>query len=838
MRLPSFLATLLAAVAWAAPPTPREHFGWTPGDDYKLAGYAETVAYFQKLAQSTDRLRLVEYGRSAHGKPMYLAIISSPENLKNLERYKQMNRRLALGESSPEEARRFASEGKAIVWIDSGLHASEVATVQHAPDLAYRMVTGEDEETRRIRDKVILLQAFCVNPDGLDWIVDWYRKNAGTPYELAPLPHLYQKYAGHDNNRDWFMMNLEETRHIARLFYHEWFPQIIYNQHQAPAFPARIFVPPNAEPLNPNVPAPVMEGVSMIGAAMRERFARENKPGVLSYLGYDSWWNGGMRTTPYYHNMHGILTETAASGYASPRTYRAEDFPERFSSGIPTKLPTMFYAMPWMGGRWTLRDAIDYMLTADFAILDLASSRAPHFLWKAHESARAAIEQGRKGRPYAYVVAADQGDRTSAMEMLHRLQLGGVKVERAQLAFRAGGREYPEGTYVMPAAQPFRAYLVDLMEPQKYPEIRTGTGGATKRPYDIAGWTLSMQMGVAVDRVDEAFEARTEAATAFPAPGDAASARDNGAFRTAARALAKNTRVRRDTSGDVLIDGRGEAARFDKAAWELRAPRVALYEPWTANMDTGWTQFVLDQFQIPHTMLRNADVRKGGLRARFDAIILASQTAPSILHGTRAGERTGRGRPGEAPVLQRPEYTGGIGIDGLHEMESFVRAGGTLIAFDAATELPVQFFPLPVRALLRSTADTPAGADRPATGYYCPGSLLRINVDSAHPIALGMPKQAIAFSSGGQAWDITLVKEAGASDREVRSVARYADSNLLASGWVSGEREVLGKHILLEARHGAGRVVLFGFRPQFRGQPHGTFKFLLNSIYLSAAKPL
>jgi hypothetical protein len=834
----TILALVAAALAWAAPPTPREHFGWTPGDDYKLADYSEVVAYFQRLAKASDRIRLVEYGRSSHGKPMYLAFLSSPDNLKNLERYKQISRRLALGEASPEEARRLAAEGKAIVWIDSGLHASEVATVQHAPDLAWRMVSGEDEETRRIRDKVILLQAFCVNPDGLDWVVHWYRKNVGTPYELAPLPHLYQKYAGHDNNRDWFMMNLEETRHIARLFYHEWFPQIIYNQHQAPAFPARIFVPPNAEPLNPNVPPSVMEGVSMIGAAMRERFARENKPGVLSYLGYDSWWNGGMRTTPYYHNMHGILTETAASGYATPRTYRAEDFPERFSSGIPTKLPTMFYAKPWLGGRWTLRDAIDYMLTADFAILDLASSRSEHFLWKAHESARTAIELGRKGRPFGYVVPASQPDRTSAMEFLRRLHLGGVKVERAQLAFRAGGREYPEGTYVLPAAQAFRAYLVDLVEPQKYPELRTGTGGPTKRPYDIAGWTLSMQMGVTVDRVDDPFDARVEPATAFAAPADPLDRRDNGVFHTAALALAENTRVRRDAMGDLLVDGRAEAARFDKAAWELRAPRVALYEPWTANMDTGWTQFVLDHFQIPHTTLRNADVRQGKLRARFDAIILASQTAASILHGTRAGEPAGRGRAGDVVALQRPEYTGGIGIEGLREIESFVRAGGTLIAFDAATELPVQFFPLPVRALLRSTGDTPGGADPPAAGYYCPGSLLRINVDDAHPIGLGMPKQAIAFSSGGQAWDITLVKDENRGEREVRSVARYADSNLLASGWVSGEREVLGKHILLEARHGAGRVVLFGFRPQFRGQPHGTFKLLLNSIYLSAAKPL
>ncbi|MGH9673659.1 MAG: M14 family metallopeptidase, partial [Bryobacteraceae bacterium] len=711
---PHALLALATALVSAQVPAPREHFGFTPGDDYKLADYTQIATYFQKLAKASDRIRLIEFGKSAHGKAMFLAVISSPENLKNLEHFRRISRRLALAEATEDEARRLAAEGKAIVWIDSGIHASEVAPVQHAPHLAHRMITGEDEETRRIRQNVILLQCPVINPDGLDWIAHWYRGNAGTPYELAPLPHLYQKYAGHDNNRDWFMLNLEETRHVTRLFYHEWFPQIIYNQHQAPAFPARIWTPPNSEPLNPNVPASVIEGVSMIGAAMRERFARENKPGVISYLGYDSWWNGGLRTTPYYHNMHGILTETAASGYATPRTYRAADLPERFSSGIPTRQPTVFYPLPWQGGRWTLRDAVDYMLTADFAILDLASARAPYFLWKAYESARAAVEKGRAGKPYAYVLSPEQWDRPTALDFLRRLHLGGVQVQKAQLAFRAGGKSYPEGTFVLPAAQPFRAYLVDLVESQHYPEIRAGGTGPTRRPYDIAGWTLSMQMGVALDRIDDPFAARLEPAASFDAPADSYDRRENASFRTTARLLARGARVRWGPDGEILAEGRAPAGQFEKGAWELSAPRVALYEPYTSNMDTGWTQYVLDSFQTPYAPLHNADVRKGGLRARFDAVVLASQSADSILHGARSGEPASRGRAGEVAVLQRPEFTGGIGIDGLQHLEQFVRDGGTLIALDAATELPVRFFPLPVRPLL-----TPApGAEPPSSGYY------------------------------------------------------------------------------------------------------------------------
>lgn len=442
MRKLAFLASLYCSLALAAVPEPKQHFGFTPGDDYQLADYQAVISYFQALEKSSPRLKLVPFGKSAHGKTMYVAFISDPANLAALDRYREINRKLALGLASPEEAQRLAAEGKAIVWIDSGLHASEVAPVQQAPILAYRMLTDETEEARRIRRNVILMQVPVINPDGLDWVAHWYRGNVHTPYELAPLPSLYQKYAGHDNNRDYFMLNLEETRNVSRLLFREWFPHIVYNQHQAPPSPARIFIPPYAEPLNPNIPAPVMEGINLIGAAMKERFAREQKPGVLSYWGFDGWWNGGLRSVPAFHNMHGILTETAGN-LATPRDYKPGDLPQRFGNGIPTREPSIFYQRPWPGGRWTLRDAVNYMLTADFAILELASNRAQHFLYKAWELARANIELGGKGNPYAYVVPASQWDRWSAVEMVRRLQMSGVVIERARTSLRLTANSIP-----------------------------------------------------------------------------------------------------------------------------------------------------------------------------------------------------------------------------------------------------------------------------------------------------------------------------------------------------------------------------------------------------------
>lgn len=837
----SIAAFLVCALGSAAPPTPKEHLGYTPGDDYKLADYADIVGYFKKLAASSDRIRLEEFGKSSEGRTMYVAFFSSAENLKALDRYRQINRRLALGQPSAEEARRLAQEGKAIVWIDSGLHASEVAPVQHSPELAYKLLTDESDEVKRIRQNVILMQIPVINPDGLDMVVHWYRKNLGTPHELAPLPTLYQKFAGHDNNRDWYMLNLPETRNVTRLLFQEWFPQIVYNQHQAPPFPARIFVPPYAEPLNPNIPAPVMEGIHLIGAAMKERFARENKPGVLSYWGFDAWWNGGLRSVPAFHNMHGILTETALHAYGTPKVYKRAELPERFQNGIPTGEPSVFYQRPWLGGKWGTREAVEYMLTADFAILDLAASRSREFLYKAWEMARVNIETGEKGKPFAYLVPMEQADRWSAVEMLRRLSLAGIEVKQAKSSFTTNGKTYAAGTYVMPVAQPFRAYLVDLMEPQKYPELKSGTTGPTKRPYDVAGWTLSMMMGVSVDRVDAPFQVNLAGdADLRPLP-PSLDHHDNSSFLATSDLLAKSTAVRWGGEGKILVAGQATSDEFAKAAYELRKPRVGVYEPYTANMDGGWTQWVLENFKVPYTTVHNEDF-KNDLRAKYDTLIFAAQSASSILHGTREGEggrRSSSGASGaDSPALQRPEYTGGIGLDGLARLQAFVRGGGTVIAMDSSSELPVQFFPLPVQARLRFAAEGDRSEESSSTAYYSPGSVLRITVDPANPIAFGMPKDAYAFSSGGQAWDLTILPEFNKGDREVKVVAKYASSNLLASGWISGERQVQGRSILIEARHGQGRVVLFGFRPQFRGQTFGTLKFLLNAIYLGSAKPL
>jgi hypothetical protein len=531
--------------------------------------------------------------------------------------------------------------------------------------------------------------------------------------------------------------------------------------------------------------------------------------------------------------------------------------PDRFSNGLPTRESSVFYPRPWLGGVWTIRNAIDYMLTADFAILDTAASRPAEWLMKSYHLARASIEAGQRGGPFAYVVPPAQWDRPVAVDMLERLHYAGIQLRQARAPFQADGNKYPEGTYVILAGQPFRPYLVDLMEPQRYPELRSGQSGPVKRPYDIAGWTLPMQMGVRVDRVETPFEAnlvpvdqpKYDGAVLGAGPAVTLDHHENAVFQAINFFLGRQEKVYFSDDGTIYTDSPyvenpGRAANFarqfgitvrlaaeppEKLLYELKPPRVAVYEPWIPNADAGWTQFVLDQFGVEHTVLHNSDFRAPDLAKRFDAIVIAQQSASSILHGFRSGEfaNASGGDPALRPVaVQRPNYAGGIGIAGLARLEEFVREGGTLITLDTASELPLQFFPLPVRNVARDSA------------FYAPGSLLRMSVDPTNPIAFGMPREIIALSTGGTAFEPSLAPAYNKGDRQILSVVRFASRNLLASGWASGEQSVLGKHALLDVRYGKGHVVLFGFRPQFRGQPHGTFKLLLNAIYLASAQKL
>ncbi|MFB3131612.1 MAG: M14 family metallopeptidase, partial [Rhodothermales bacterium] len=757
----------------------------------------------------------------------------------------------------------LASEGKSIIWIDGGLHASEVAHAQMTTLLAHRVATEETPEMQHIRDNTILLLMPVMNPDGLDIIASWYKNTLGTPFETTRPPWLYHYYVGHDNNRDWFMNNMPESQAVTQVLYNEWYPQIVYNHHQTSPSWTRIFLPPFADPVNPNIHPGVTTGVNMVGSTMANRFALKKMPGVVSGVIFSMWWNGGMRTVPYFHNMIGILTETAHAT-PSPRYFDPDSIPKmiagRRSGGHPTTGTNIFYPYPWKGGESRFRDPVNYMLTGSMAVLRIAADLREHWLYGIYQMGRDAIDKGEAEAPFAYVIPPDQWNDGEEQSLVNVLRIGGVEVQRATEAFQAGDHDYPAGSYVIYAAQAFRPYLVDLLEKQDYPDRRSTPNGPPVPPYDLAGWTLPMQMGVQVARVDTAFEAMTEPVTA-PVAEEAGTVQGEGEYgylfshRPNASILAANRLLRdgdkvywageaveaQDQSfdaGTFVVEARGSGTRRrlealaeelgldfyginaepDGPLHALKPPKIGLYKSWISNMDEGWTRWLLNDYAFDADTLHDADIQTTDL-SQYHAIVLPHQGASGLLNGHT---------PGTMP----DEYTGGLGLEGSLALKRYVEQGGTLVAFDGASDFVIDQFGLPVE-------NTVAGASQ--REFFIPGSLVRMIIETDHPLAFGMEEEAVASFVRSRAFKTVQLSGKGEGGREdlpaapappVDVVVRYAKDDILMSGWALGEEDHIGgMAAVMRVQLGQGDVVLFGFRPQFRGQPRGTYKLFFNALH-------
>lgn len=840
-------------------PSPADVIGFAPGEDYKLAPYAPIAAYFRALAASTDRMTLEQIGESTRGEPMYVAAISSPENLRDIERYKEITRTLAYARDpdagygsvlSEDAARALAREGKVIVWIDGGLHATEVAHGQLMPEMAHYFVTDESDETRNIRDNVILLLMPNMNPDGLNIVADWYMSNVGGEFEMASVPELYHHYVGHDNNRDWYMLTQVETQAVTRQLYHNWFPQIVYNQHQSSPFPGRIWMPPFADPVSPNLDPLVVSSLNQMGHSMRKRFDIEGKTGVNSGITFDLWWNGSMRGGPDYHNMLGFLTETAGAGYATPRCY--DEIPETFgarNNNMPTRSRSTNYNNPWLGGCWHLRDAMDYMMTAAIGVADTGAKLREDYLFNHYWMGRRQIERGNGAvdGPFAYVLdPAASHDPSTVVEFMDLMSQSGIEFVRASESFRAGGQSFPAGSYVI-GPQAFRPYVVDLMEPKEFPDRRQFPGGPPIPPYDMTGYELRYQMGLEVVNVDQPFEMPEGAwgdvdraigsASGNGRAGYLLDGTSNWTYRMLAPWLADGGEAHRLTrsidvdghtarAGDYWLPGMSASDASDAAAEAgvslvglpsappstalaaVRTPRVALYRSWQAAMPEGWTRWVLDQYGFQYENVWDEDVRSGAL-TDFDVLLIPSQGDDGIRDGHSAD-----GMPAA--------YAGGLGDAGVDAVRAFVQEGGRLVAFDRAVDFAIGTFDLPFRNVVQgvSTQD-----------FFLPGSIVQLDVDTGHPLGYGLEDDAVTLFARSQ----VLERTDGGTSPGVSTPVCYADSDYLISGWVLGGDEYLaGRTAAAQVSVGSGDIVLFGFQPHFRGQPRNTFKMLFNSLIGSA----
>lgn len=770
----------------ASVPSPSSFLGFNPGDDRTIADWNQITKYFELLDKASDRIAVQRIGTTTLNRPLIVAVISAPENLSRLDKIKALQRKLSDPRSVQSEAeqRSLMRDGKAVVAISCSIHSTEIVASQMSMQLAYDLAVSQDTDTQAILQETILLLIPSANPDGIDIVANWYRKTLNTSFEGTEPPELYHHYAGHDNNRDWFMLNLRETQHITRLFWKEWFPHIVYDVHQMGQNTARFFIPPFYDPFNPEIDPSLVRYVGAIGHKIAADLQSASYKGVITNAIFDMWWHGGFRTAPYYHNSIGVLSEAASARLMSPTTITGQQLARTTSRGMPSALqPAMNFPDPWPGGLWRPKDILGMEMVASRAVLEFAAKNRRKLLENFERLNRSSVARApAQGEAVAYLIPAGQANEEAISKLISTLIAQNVEIHRLDRELHVSFveepshfGEVPAGSFMIFVNQPARANVRTLFETQVYPERKTATG-EIERPYDVAGWTLPLQMGIETQRIANIQEQPSQ--RRFTLIQDIALVRRGFGL---SEQRAPDLRVASPISPDI---------------------RIGVYKSWRPAADEGWTRFVLDTFSIKYRSLSDQELRTiPRLADRFDAIIIPSQDIKVLLNGNAAGSLP-------------EEYVGGMGKQGVENLRKFVEAGGTLICLDAATDLAIKSFNLPIRNVV-------AGLKSPE--FFCPGSILAIETDPSHSVMRRQPPRMDAYFINSSAFEVTD------SDR-VRVIARYARSDLLRSGFLRGGDRIAGKVALAEVQLGKGRIILFGFRPQHRGQTWGTFPLLFNAL--------
>jgi hypothetical protein len=826
--------------------SPEDFFGFQMGADRQLARWDRIVEYFYRLEKESDRLKVVNMGPSSEGHPFLLLLITSPENLASLDRLQMINKKISDPRGvSPEEIEGYIREGKAVVFQSMSLHASEVGGTQMTPELTYDLLSRNDDEALRILDNVLFFMIPSFNPDGQVMITDWYRETVGTEFEGLDMPYLYHKYCGHDNNRDGDYHNLPESKYTAKAMFIDWLPQAYMDHHHMGSYGARFYVPPYCDPIRPYADPLAWREISWYGAHIAYRLEEEGFQGVLNAAQFAGWGHFGWHWITPFHNIAGMLTESANTRMATPVYVH----PEQLKAGVrmfPEYEAQSTFPNPWPGGWWRLRTIVEQQKSSALALLDLAARNKEMVLRTAYLKARNQTIRGAEGDIKTIIIPASQHDYLTSVKMINTLLRSGIEIQKTESDILVEGRFYQKDSYVISLAQPKMGLIRNLLTETRYADNSwtRSEDGTPVHPYDLATHTMYEFMGVRADAVEVAVkgdlrvlpgpEAMDGNVTATAA-GYVIDGRQNAAFQAVNMLLDRGMELKRldkpfleNRAGDFILEKGSEKVLADIAGetgvdfmempavpaeglHPVKRGRTGLFQRYYGgNMDEGWTRLCFENFSFPYATLLSDEIKKGDLNKKFDVIILPDDSPEAI---TGIIPKDGWYKPEEYPE----RYRSGIGKEGIENLRQFVKNGGTLVTFGSSYKFAVDEFDLKVKNVVEGLN---------SNEWFCPGSTIRVDIDNTHPLAYGMPSDGLVLFQLSPAFEIIP----GRSNEAYQTIVRYKDENLLKSGWLDGEEKIAKKSAMITTACGKGRIVLIGFRTQHRNQTDGTFKFLFNTI--------
>ena len=858
----------VALTAFSAEPvikSPAEYFGFQPGSDGNLFNYEALIDYLKEIEKVSPRIKLEEIGTSPMGKPMYIAFISTRENISKLNDYKQINKELAL-DSELDESKRstYFREGKVFVLATLSMHSTEVGPAQSAPLIAYDLATTTDEKKLSWLEDVVYMMVPNHNPDGMNMVVENYLKHKGTKYDGASLPGVYHKYVGHDNNRDFVILSQEDTKAIAAIYNQTWFPQVMVEKHQMGSTGVRYFVPPNHDPIAENIPAGIFSWSGLFGQNMANDMTLAGQAGVAQHYLFDDYWPGSTETC-IWKNVIGFLTEAASVRTASPVYIEPTELSVR-GKGLSEYKKSVNMLLPWEGGWWRLGDIVDYEIVSTMSILKTASLYREEILRFRNDICREMVETGRTEPPFYYLFPREQHDAGELVKMVALLQEHGVNVYQLNKGLVVEDIAYHAGDLVVPLAQPFRAFIKEVLEKQEFPERHYTPGGELIKPYDITSWSLPLHRNVKSFEVNTRLpELETNISLISGSFSMVSSINEqqgkillpvnyNESYKTAFAAYKQGIEVER-LSENMSLEGRVlkqgsfvislEGETGDKArvliesldfpviqlpedmhfkSEKMNVPKIALVQTWFHDMDAGWTRFVFDTYHIPYKVLRPNEVAEADVNKNFDVIVFPDVDKNLLMEGKyKSGDNYYRGN-------YHPDYIKGLGKEGMEALMTFIDNGGVIVSWGRSSALfegslkikrgkETEEFNLPFKDI---------SDELTKDGLYVPGSLLKVNLAGDHPLTLGMPSQVGVFSRGRPVFSTSIP----GFDMDRRVIATYPEKDVLMSGYASGEKKVGNKSSMVWIRKGDGQFVLFGFNPQFRASSQGAYKLLFNAILL------